>query len=100
MKTTGLSLDEIVNNLLADELTCFRPDYDDETSRTRSVVGNSRTEQALREPFERRVARCRQHGCKLELPPASTLSDNLNAMSNQTRSLIHQAQFRVQTNLS
>jgi hypothetical protein len=27
----------------------------------------------------------------LELPPASTLSDNLNAVSNQTRSLIHQA---------
>src|ERR1700752_1281973 len=30
----------------------------------------------------------------LELPPASTLSDNLNAVSNQTRSLIHQAQLR------
>src|ERR1700747_517230 len=29
----------------------------------------------------------------LELPPASTLSDNLNAVSNQTRSLIHQAQM-------
>jgi hypothetical protein len=26
---TGLSLEEIINNLLADELTCFRPDYDD-----------------------------------------------------------------------
>jgi len=30
----------------------------------------------------------------LELPPASTLSENLNAVSNQTRSLIHQAQLR------
>ena len=30
----------------------------------------------------------------LELPPASTLSDNLNAVSNQTRRLIHQAQLR------
>ena len=30
----------------------------------------------------------------LELPPASTLSDNLNAVSNQTHSLIHQAQLR------
>jgi hypothetical protein len=30
----------------------------------------------------------------LELAPASTLSDNLNAMSNQTRSLIHQVQLR------
>src|ERR1700732_2243644 len=30
----------------------------------------------------------------LELPPASTLSDNLNAVSNQTRSLIHQVQMR------
>jgi len=30
----------------------------------------------------------------LELPPASTLSDNLNAVSNQTRSLIHQVQLR------
>jgi transposase, IS5 family len=30
----------------------------------------------------------------LELPPASTLNDNLNAVSNQTRSLIHQAQLR------
>jgi len=30
----------------------------------------------------------------LELPPASTLSDNLNAVGNQTRSLIHQAQLR------
>jgi hypothetical protein len=30
----------------------------------------------------------------LELPPASTLRDNLNAVSNQTRSLIHQVQSR------
>jgi hypothetical protein len=30
----------------------------------------------------------------LELPPASTLSDNLNAVSNQTRSLIEQVQLR------
>src|SRR6516165_10301593 len=30
----------------------------------------------------------------LELPPANTLSDNLNAVSNQTRSLIHEAQLR------
>jgi len=30
----------------------------------------------------------------LELPPASTLGDNLNAVSNQTRSLIHQVQLR------
>jgi len=30
----------------------------------------------------------------LELPPASTLSDNLNAVSNQTRGLIEQAQLR------
>jgi len=30
----------------------------------------------------------------LELPPASTLSENLNAVSNQTRSLMHQAQLR------
>jgi hypothetical protein len=30
----------------------------------------------------------------LELPPTSTLSDNLNAVSNQTRSLIHQVQLR------
>jgi hypothetical protein len=30
----------------------------------------------------------------LQLPPASTLSDNLNAVSNQTRSLIHQVQLR------
>jgi len=30
----------------------------------------------------------------LELPPASTLSDNLNAVSNQTRSLIHKVQLR------
>src|ERR1700687_3594119 len=29
----------------------------------------------------------------LELPPASTLSDNLNAVSNQTRALIQQAQM-------
>src|SRR5260370_17601497 len=29
----------------------------------------------------------------LELPPASTLSENLNAVSNSTRSLIHQAQL-------
>jgi hypothetical protein len=29
----------------------------------------------------------------LELPPASTLSENLNAVSNQTRRLIHQAQL-------
>jgi len=28
------------------------------------------------------------------LPPASTLSENVNAVSNQTRSLIHQAQLR------
>jgi hypothetical protein len=28
VELTGLSLDEIVNNLLADELTCFRPDDD------------------------------------------------------------------------
>jgi hypothetical protein len=28
------------------------------------------------------------------LPPASTLSENLNAVSNQTRRLIHQAQLR------
>jgi hypothetical protein len=28
------------------------------------------------------------------LPPASTLSDNLNAVSNQTRTLIHQVQLR------
>jgi len=28
------------------------------------------------------------------LPPASTLSENLNAVSNQTRSLIHQVQLR------
>ncbi len=27
----------------------------------------------------------------LELPPASTLSDNLNAVCNQTRSLIHRS---------
>src|SRR3984957_4772534 len=30
----------------------------------------------------------------LELPPASTLSENLNAVSNQTRDLIHQVQLR------
>jgi hypothetical protein len=30
----------------------------------------------------------------LELPPASTLSENLNAVSNQTRALIHQVQLR------
>ena len=30
----------------------------------------------------------------LELPPASTLSDNLNAVSNQSRGLIEQAQLR------
>jgi hypothetical protein len=30
----------------------------------------------------------------LELPPSSTLSDNLNAVSNSTRSLIHQVQLR------
>ena len=30
----------------------------------------------------------------LELPPASTLSDNLNAVSNSTRSQIHQVQLR------
>jgi hypothetical protein len=30
----------------------------------------------------------------LELPPASTLSENLNAVSNSTRSLIHQTQLR------
>src|SRR4030081_3817657 len=30
----------------------------------------------------------------LDLPPASTLSENLNAVSNQTRSLIHQVQLR------
>ena len=30
----------------------------------------------------------------LQLPPASTLSDNLNAVSNQTRALIHQVQLR------
>ena len=30
----------------------------------------------------------------LELPPASTLSDNLNAVSNLTRRLIHQVQLR------
>jgi hypothetical protein len=29
----------------------------------------------------------------LQLPPASTLSENLNAVSNQTRGLIHQAQL-------
>ena len=30
----------------------------------------------------------------LELPPASTLSENLNAVSNQTRGLVHQVQLR------
>ena len=30
----------------------------------------------------------------LQLPPASTLSENLNAVSNQTRALIHQVQMR------
>jgi hypothetical protein len=30
----------------------------------------------------------------LQLLPASTLSDNLNAVSNQTRALIHQVQLR------
>jgi hypothetical protein len=30
----------------------------------------------------------------LQLPPTSTLSENLNAVSNQTRGLIHQAQLR------
>jgi hypothetical protein len=30
----------------------------------------------------------------LELPPASTLSENINAVSNQTRGLIHQVQLR------
>jgi hypothetical protein len=30
----------------------------------------------------------------LQLPPASTLSDNLNAVSNETRTLIHQVQMR------
>jgi hypothetical protein len=30
----------------------------------------------------------------LQLPSASTLSDNLNAVSNQTRALIHQVQLR------
>ena len=30
VKLTGLSLEEIVDLLLADELTCFRPDYEDE----------------------------------------------------------------------
>src|SRR6202140_2894963 len=30
----------------------------------------------------------------LQLPPASTLSDNLNAVGNQTRALIHQVQLR------
>src|SRR6195256_447855 len=31
----------------------------------------------------------------LEWPPASTLSENLNAVSNQTRALIHQVQLRL-----
>src|SRR5580704_9795063 len=30
----------------------------------------------------------------LQVPPASTLSENLNAVSNQTRGLIHQVQLR------
>jgi len=30
VKLTGLSLEEIVNLLLADERTCFRPDYEDD----------------------------------------------------------------------
>jgi hypothetical protein len=30
VKLSGLSLEEVVNLLLADELTCFRPDYEDE----------------------------------------------------------------------
>ena len=30
VKLTGLSLEEIVNLLLQDELTCFQPDYEDE----------------------------------------------------------------------
>ena len=30
VKLTGLSLEEIVNLLLADELTCFRPDDEDD----------------------------------------------------------------------
>ena len=30
VKLTGLSLEGIVNLLLADKLTCFRPDYEDE----------------------------------------------------------------------
>ena len=30
----------------------------------------------------------------LQLPPASTLSDNLNAVSNETRALIHRVQLR------
>jgi hypothetical protein len=29
VELTGLSLEEIVNNLVADELTCFRPDHYD-----------------------------------------------------------------------
>src|SRR6478736_1229736 len=36
---------------------------------------------------------CLEH-LGLQLPPASTLSDNLNAVSNQTRALIHQVQLR------
>ena len=31
----------------------------------------------------------------LDLPPASTLSENLNAVSHETRALIHQAQLRA-----
>ena len=34
----------------------------------------------------------------LQLPPASTLSDNLNAVSNQTRALIHQVQLVILSN--
>jgi hypothetical protein len=47
---TGLSLEEIINNLLADELTCFRPDYATSTSKTRLAAGNSRIAQV---PSER-----------------------------------------------
>jgi hypothetical protein len=34
----------------------------------------------------------------LELPPASTLSENLNAVTNQTRGLIHEVQLRYVLN--
>jgi hypothetical protein len=34
----------------------------------------------------------------LQLPPASTLSDNLNAVSNETRALIHRVQLRILSN--